>query len=72
MENKGKVSLSINEINWKYHKDIKNYSHPTSLVLVEYEPDNLNIKKIYTDFETDKDIEKTMLLNEGFYFFMGL
>ena len=68
LENKGKVSISISGINWKYHKDIKNYSHPTSLVLVEYEPDNLNIKNIITDFETDKDIEKTMLLNEGFYF----
>ena len=68
MENNGKVSISISDINWKFHKNIKNYSHPTSLVLLEYEPDNLDIKDIYTDFESDKDIEKTMLLNEGFYF----
>ena len=68
LENKGRVSISISEINWKYHKDTKNYSHPTSLVLLEYEPNNLNIKNIYTDFEIDKDIEKTILLNKGFYF----
>ena len=68
LENKGKVSISVSEKNWKYHKELKIYSHPTSLVLVEYEPDNLNIKNIYTSFETDKDIELTLLLNEGFYF----
>ena len=68
LEHKGKVSISISEINRKYHKDLQKYSHPTSLMLLEYESENLNIKNIYTDFETDKDIEKTILLNEGFYF----
>lgn len=68
LENKGKVSISITENNWRFHKELKNYSHPTSLVLVEYDPQNIKITNIYTDFETDKDIEKTLVLNEGFYF----
>ena len=68
VESKGKVSISVSENNWKFHKELKNYSHPTSLVLVEYGPENIMIKNIYTDFETDKDIEKTLELNEGFYF----
>ena len=62
LENQGKISITISEKNWKY-----NFSHPTSLVLVEYNPENLNIKNIYTDYENNKDIEKTIILNEGFY-----
>jgi hypothetical protein len=68
LENQGKISITISENNWKFHKELKNYSHPTSLVLVEYDQENINIKNIYTDFENNKDIEKTILLNEGFYF----
>ena len=68
IENKGRISISISENNWKFHKELKKYSHPTSLVLLEYEPENLTIKSIYSVFEYDKDIEKTLLLNEGFYF----
>ena len=68
LEAKGKISISVYQKNWKFHKELKNYTHPTSLVLLEYEPENLNITNIYTDFETDKDIEKTLLLNEGYYF----
>ena len=68
LEAKGKISISVYQNNWKFHKELKNYTHPTSLVLLEYEPENLNITNIYTDFETDKDIEKTLLLNEGYYF----
>ena len=68
LENKGKVSISITENNWKFHKNLKNFSHPTSFILLEYEPENLNIKNIYTDFECEKDIEKTLILNDGFYF----
>ena len=67
LEKQGKVSITISEYNWKFHKEFNNYSHPTSLVLVEYNPENLDIKNIYTDYENDKDIEKTVLLNEGFY-----
>ena len=67
LDNKGKVSISIIDNLWKFHKDLKKYSHPKSLVLVEYDPENTNIKNIYTDFECDKDIEKTISLNEGYY-----
>ena len=67
LENKGKVSFSISDNLWKFHKDLKYYSHPTSLILVEYDPETINIKNIYTEFECDKDIEKTISLKEGYY-----
>ena len=50
IENKGRISISISENNWKFHKELKKYSHPTSLVLLEYESENLTIKSIYSDF----------------------
>ena len=68
ISSKGKLSISVSENNWKFHKELKYYSHPTSLVLFDYDPENITIKNIYSDFECDKDIEKTLLLNEGFYF----
>ena len=67
IENKGKVSIYVAEKNWRFHKDLNYYPHPTSLVLVQYDPEEIIIKKIYTDFESDKDLEKTIFLNEGFY-----
>ena len=58
LDNKGKVSISVSNYLFPY---------PISLVLIEYDPENINIKNIYTDFESDKDIEKTISLNEGYY-----
>ena len=66
---KGKISILISENNWKFHNELQHYSHPTSLVLAEYNPKNINdIKNIFTSFESDKDIELTLTLNGGFYF----
>jgi hypothetical protein len=69
LNNKGNVSFLVSENNWKFHKELRHYSHPTSLIIVEYNPKKINdIKNIFTYFESDKDIESTLTLNEGFYF----
>ena len=68
LENKGKVSISITEKNQIFDKSLNNICHPTSFILFKYESENLNMENIYSDFECDKDIEKTFILNEGYYF----
>ena len=63
----GIISISIIEKNWRFHRELRNISHPTSLVIAEYDPSNNNIKNIYSNYESNEDLEITTNLKKGFY-----
>ena len=63
----GIVSISILENNWHFHRELRNVSHPTSLVIAEYDPSNKNIKKVYSKYENNEDLEITKSLKKGYY-----
>ena len=63
----GLVSVSILENNWHYHRELRNISHPTSLVIAEYDPSNKTIKNVYSKYENNEDLEITEQLKKGFY-----
>ena len=63
----GIVSVSVLGKNWHYHRELRNVSHPTSLIIAEYDPSNKNIKHIYSQYENNEDLEITKLLKKGFY-----
>lgn len=39
---KGILSISVCEKNWRYHRELRDVEHPTSIMIAEYEP-NLKI-----------------------------
>ena len=63
----GIVSISILEKNWHFHRELRNISHPTSLIVAEYDPSNNSIKKIYSKYENNEDLELTKTLKKGYY-----
>ena len=64
----GFVSVSILEKNWHYHRELRNTSHPTSLIIVEYDPSTKTIKdNIYSKYENNEDLELTKPLKKGYY-----
>jgi hypothetical protein len=63
----GIVSISILEKNWHFHRELRNISHPTSLIVAEYDPSNNSIKKIYSKYENNEDLELTKTLTKGYY-----
>ena len=63
----GFVSVSILEKNWHYHRELRNISHPTSLIIAEYDPSNKTIKNVYSKYENNEDLELTKKLKKGFY-----
>ena len=67
LQEEGKVSLSIYEKNWHYHRELRNILHPTSLIIAEYDTKNNLIKKIYSNYESNNDVEITKNLQKGYY-----
>jgi len=67
VEEDGIISISILEKNWKFHRELRNISHPTSLILAEYDPANNAIKNICSNYESNEDLELTSNLKKGFY-----
>ena len=65
---KGNVSIGIIEKNWRYHRELQNVSHPTSIILAGYEPGNTQLKYITGAYECYDDVEKTRELEPGYYF----
>ena len=63
----GMASISIFEKNWRYHRELRNVSHPTSLVIAQYDPSNQKIKKIYSKYENNEDVDIIETLSKGFY-----
>ena len=63
----GIISISFLEKNWRFHRELRNISHPTSLIIAEYDPSNYNIKKIYSNYENNEDLQITKLLKKGNY-----
>ena len=43
VEEDGLVAISLLEKNWHYHRELRNISHPTSLIVAEYDPSNKRI-----------------------------
>ena len=67
VQEEGIVSISILGKNWHFHRELRNVSHPTSLVVAEYDPSNQNIKAIYSKFENNEDLEVTNTFKKGYY-----
>lgn len=64
---RGLFSVSAIEKNWRFNRELRNVSHPTSLILAEYDPDKKIIKHSFCDYESYQDVEKSRLLNPGYY-----
>ena len=67
MQEDGVVSISVIGKNWKFHRELRNNSHPTSLVIAQYDPTNQKIKKVYSNYENNEDLEITETLTKGYY-----
>ena len=67
LHDKANVSISIIENNWRFHPELRNVSHPTSLILVKYEPSNKSFEYITGKYESYENCEQTCELNPGFY-----
>ena len=63
----GIISISIFEKNWRFHRELRNISHPTSLIIAEYDPSNKSIKNVYSNYENNDDLEITKTLKKGLY-----
>jgi hypothetical protein len=61
----GVVSVSVLEKNWHFHRELRNVSHPTSLIIAEY--DKKNIKQVFSKYENNEDLEITKTLKKGLY-----
>ena len=61
------ISISAIEKNWRFHKELRKISHPTSIIITEYDPDEKNLKYITCSYESYEDTEKTRVLNKGYY-----
>lgn len=64
---KGKVSVSLIEKNWQFNRELRNKSHPTSLIIAQYEPGLKTTKKCFSSFECFNNCEKCRTLDSGFY-----
>ena len=67
LKEKSNVSISCIEKNWRFHKELRNISHPTSIIIAEYDPDKENINHITCSYESYENTEKTRVLNKGYY-----
>ena len=67
LHEKANVSISCIEKNWRFHKELRNISHPTSIVISQYDPDQESFKYITCSYESYENAEKTRVLNPGFY-----
>ena len=64
---KGILSVSVIEKNWRYNRKLKDVAHPTSLIIAEYDPLNKTITRSYADYDCYQDAEKSRILNKGYY-----
>ena len=67
LKEKTNISISCIEKNWRFHKEFRNISHPTSVVIAEYDPDDESIKHITCSYESYENTEKTRVLNKGYH-----
>lgn len=67
LDQQGILSVSLIEKNWRYNRELRDKSHPTSLMIGEYDPNIKTIKHVFTDFECFQDVEKSRILNPGYY-----
>ena len=67
VETEGLVCVSILEKNWHFHRELRNISHPTSLVIAEYDPTTKGIKGVNSKYENNEDLEITTTLRPGYY-----
>ena len=67
VENEGSVTVSVLENNWHFHRELRTISHPTSLVIAEYDPANKDIKSVVSKYENNEDLEITTTLKPGLY-----
>ena len=67
LRSQGNVSISVMEKNWRYNRELTDVSHPTSLILAEYDPGLKAFKKIYCSYESFNDCQKSRTLPPGFY-----
>ena len=67
LQEEGIVSISIYEKNWQFHREIRYVSHPTSLIIAEYDIKNNSIKNVITKYESNNNVEKTKNLQKGYY-----
>ena len=67
LHEKSNVSISVIEKNWRFHRELRNISHPTSIIIAEYDPNEKKIKYITCNYESYDNCEKTRELNPGFY-----
>ena len=67
LHDKANVSISIIENNWRFHRELRNVSHPTSLILAKYEPSNKSFEYITGKYESYENCEQNCELDPGFY-----
>ena len=67
LHEKSNVSISVIEKNWRFHRELRNISHPTSIIIVEYDPKEQKLNYITGNYESYDNNEKTRELNPGFY-----
>ena len=67
LHEKANVSISAIEKNWRFHKKFRNISHPTSIIIAEFDPDEEKFKYVTCSYESYEDAEKTRILNPGYY-----
>ena len=61
------VSISAIEKNWRFHKELRNISHPTSIIIAEYDPIKEKLQYITCSYDSYENTEKTRVLNPGHY-----
>ena len=69
MPEEGMVSISIlSEKNWHFHRELREYQTPTSLILVQYDNNKNEIQDIITTkYQSNEDTELSKFLNKGYY-----
>ena len=63
----GMVNFTILEKNWRFHRELRNTFHPTSLIVAEYDPSAKIVKKVYSNYECNEDLSLTVTLPKGLY-----
>ena len=67
VKEEGILSISAIEKNWRYNRELRDISHPTSLIFAEYDVNEKKIKHAFCDFESYNDVEKTRFVKQGYY-----
>ena len=67
VQENGILSISILEKNWHFHRELRNVSHPTSLIIAEYDTTKKKILNIDSSYESNEDLEITKLFKKGYY-----